>query len=305
MNRVLSFKEYNSYLREAQLDEAVITLGGRMYPNFGQVVILAGGAGSGKGFVTDNLIAVEGKTLDVDELKKLSIRSTKFSQKVKDELGVDIKDFDLKNPAMVSKLHEIVGGVYNLPNRQQRALFSSILSAHEDRKPNILFDVTLKGLGKLEEISRSVQELGYKKEDIHIVWVVNSFEVAIEQNQQRARVVPEEILIDTHEGVALTMNRILDMGRDLQRHMDGDIVLAFNRARVDSTYIQRSEEEVDASMADRKSAIPTKQRSRGAYIEEANYLHVKRKGRPQMGVAHLPRIIYNKIKSYIPVTKTW
>lgn len=39
-----SFKDFTS------LDEALITFGGKAYPKFGQVVILAGGAGSGKGF---------------------------------------------------------------------------------------------------------------------------------------------------------------------------------------------------------------------------------------------------------------
>ena len=36
-----SFKDFTS------LDEALITFGGKAYPKFGQVVILAGGAGSG------------------------------------------------------------------------------------------------------------------------------------------------------------------------------------------------------------------------------------------------------------------
>ena len=36
-----------------QLQEALITFGGKPYPKFGNIVILAGGAGSGKGFIRD------------------------------------------------------------------------------------------------------------------------------------------------------------------------------------------------------------------------------------------------------------
>jgi len=39
-----SFNEFNEYLLEK-----LITFGGKAYPKFGNVVILAGGGGSGKG----------------------------------------------------------------------------------------------------------------------------------------------------------------------------------------------------------------------------------------------------------------
>jgi hypothetical protein len=69
---MLSFKQYlNENLSE--LTEALITFSGQAYPKFGNVVILAGGAGSGKGFVKDKLIGIEGFNFDVDELKSLSL----------------------------------------------------------------------------------------------------------------------------------------------------------------------------------------------------------------------------------------
>lgn len=43
------------------LQEALITFRGKAYPKFGTVVIMAGGAGSGKGFVLEKLVGVEGK----------------------------------------------------------------------------------------------------------------------------------------------------------------------------------------------------------------------------------------------------
>jgi len=60
---------FNKYI-----NEKLITLGNR--PKFEQVVILAGGAGSGKGFVTNNILGIEGNVIDVDKIKKL-LQATK------------------------------------------------------------------------------------------------------------------------------------------------------------------------------------------------------------------------------------
>ncbi len=72
-----TFKQFSEKLLnhevEGQIDEALITFGGKAYPKFGQVVILAGGAGSGKGFVNSNLLGIDGKVFDVDALNGLAI----------------------------------------------------------------------------------------------------------------------------------------------------------------------------------------------------------------------------------------
>ena len=74
-----------------ELLEKLITFGGKAYPKFGNVVIMAGGAGSGKGFVKDTLVGIEGYTFDVDELKRLAVASPMIQKRVKKEMGKDIK----------------------------------------------------------------------------------------------------------------------------------------------------------------------------------------------------------------------
>lgn len=91
-----SFKDFTS------LDEALITFGGKAYPKFGQVVILAGGAGSGKGFTLEKLLGIEGITLDVDALKKLVMGSTKLAAEIKAKTGHDVKTMNLKKPGQRS-----------------------------------------------------------------------------------------------------------------------------------------------------------------------------------------------------------
>jgi hypothetical protein len=267
------------------LNERLMIFGKSAYPKFGNVLILAGGAGSGKGFQSSNLLGIEGKTLDVDALKELAIKSTVFAARVKKETGHDLKTFDLKKPENVGKIHEILSDVYNVTNKNQKTLFASILTAAHDRKPNVIFDVTLSKMSKLESISRNAEELGYDKKNIHIVWVVNDINVAITQNQKRSRVVPDEILMDTHEGAALSMKKILDMGEKLKKYMDGDIYLSFNKVGVDTS----------VSKSDKG----------GAYIKDANYFKVKKQGQPQLSSDQLGDEIYNKIKAYVPKTDTW
>jgi len=52
------FTEEALYEEAEMLMEKLITFGGKAYPKFGHVLIMAGGAGSGKGFIQQNLIGL-------------------------------------------------------------------------------------------------------------------------------------------------------------------------------------------------------------------------------------------------------
>lgn len=274
-----SFKDFVS------LDEALITFGGKSYPKFGQVVILAGGAGSGKGFTLEKLLGIEGITLDVDALKKLVMGSTKLAAEIKAKTGHDVKTMNLKNPDNVATLHHVIADVFNVSNKNQARVYAGIAAAPEDRKPNLIFDVTLKSMSKLASIARDVEALGYQKENIHIVWVMNDVHIAMQQNLKRDRVVPKEILMDTHEGAALTMAKILNMGDSLKQYMDGDIWISFNKVGIDSE-IKKSEKG-------------------GMFVVKSNYIKVKAKGKPQKSIDQLDKELVAKVAAYAPKTDTW
>jgi hypothetical protein len=270
-----------------ELVEALITFGGKAYPKFGNIVIMAGGAGSGKGFVKDKLVGIEGRVFDVDELKTLAAKTPAIRRKVKAEFGVDLENLaaNLKNPENVAKLHEIIGDALNLPDKRMKAFYASIMTAPDDRKPNIIFDVTLKDLRKLENLTRQVSSIGYDKQNIHIVWVVNDIEVAKAQNVSRDRTVPVEILVNTHRGASQTMQDIINMGTGLRKYMDGDIVFAFNKVGVD-TEIAKSDKG-------------------GMYVVDANYFYVKRAGKAPTSQDKLSADLKRKIASYVPKNVSW
>lgn len=280
---MLSFKQYLNENLSA-LTEALITFSGQAYPKFGNVVILAGGAGSGKGFVKDKLIGIEGFNFDVDELKSLSMRTPKLVQKIKNQFGVDPSSLNLKNPTDVAKLHEIIGDELKLDDRRKKAIFASILTSDPTRKPNLIFDVTLKDLRKLQNLSKDIQKLGYDNDKIHIVWIINDIEVAKRQNVERPRQVPVEILVNTHRGASMTMHDIINMGNDLKKYMDGDIVFAFNKVKVDSE-VQTSDKG-------------------GMYIKTAKYFYVKRAGQPP-NIEKLTKDVREKIAAYVPPSVSW
>lgn len=285
---LLSLEEENILREDCEmLLEKLITFGNKAYPKFGNVVIMAGGAGSGKGFVLSNLVGIEGKTFDVDELKKMASKAPAIRKKVKDEMGVDLEKLanNLKDPENVGKLHAIMGDYLELDKKTQSTFYTSVLASAPERKPNIIFDVTLKDLRKLEKITRQVSELGYNKKNIHIVWVVNDIEVAKKQNLSRSRVVPTEILVNTHRGAQQTMADIVNMGKSLKRYMDGDIVFAFNKVGVDATL--------------------AKSGRGGQYIKDANFFYVKKAGKAPTSVDKLEDDVKRKIASYVPKGISW
>ena len=311
---MISFSEYKN-----TLNEVLITFGKKQYPRFGHVVILAGGAASGKGFIKDKLMGIEGKTLDVDELKRLVLLSTKIKEKIKKIYGVNIDDFYLRNPEHVGKLHELVKGL-NLANKKEEKLFTAIASGAPDRKPNVIFDVTLSDFDKFNYITQEVAKIGYKKENIHIVWVINDMEVAIEQNHERERIVAEDVLISTHEGAARTLKEIITEGKKLRKFMDGIITFAFNKRGTDSEVhvskivnLKSLEKDLEKASknADYDKVIKIsneiekfKQKfngvrlgSGGFYVVKSNYITLKEQGK-QIDESKLTKSIEAKINIY-------
>ena len=282
MESILTYEDFVS------INEKLITFGGKPYPNFNQVVIIAGGGGSGKGFQLSNLVGIEGKVMNVDDFKTLVLKSKKVVKNIKDETGYDISKFELgKNPDDVGRLHDILKNVYPLVDANKRNVFKSILLADKNRKPNLIFDVTLKEIKKFFSIVRTSKDIGYKTENIHLVWVIDTVGAALKKNRRpdRGRIVPEDILIQTHEGASLTMRRIMEKGSDLQKYMDGDIWFSFNKINVD-TDLEKSE-------------------FGGSYIKDADYVQLKKKGQQQLGVDDMNQKLLNKIRKYTPKIDKW
>lgn len=178
---------------EEPLNEAeMVTFGGNMYPKGGYAVIMTGGSGSGKSYVRKSKLAIDAKTIDVDELKELYMKAAKQGR-IKDD-----REYNMKNPEDVSDLHKKVRDK-GYKDKRENAFFN----AHDnDSRPNVIYDITGDDPSKLEGLGKKLKAMGYK---ISLVWVVTSRQVAMLQNISRSRVVSQEVFHKTHNNVALSV----------------------------------------------------------------------------------------------------
>ena len=222
------------YMTRLMLNEKLIMFNqGKRY---GQIVFMAGGAGSGKGFASKNFMEVNKfKVRDVDEWKKAFMamstdkRFREYGAVVyrnkkgkitavdidphggsivkdrEDATGIRLGDLDLKNPEHVYILHLAVKEM-GIKHKTLNLLLSDL---KQDYLPNILFDVTLKEIDDITDVLPNLLEVGYESRNIHIVWVLTNYHVAVRANKDRERVVPDDILLKTHEGAASTMYDII------------------------------------------------------------------------------------------------
>ena len=237
-------------ITEEQLDEKLITYNNRK--PYGQVVFLAGGAGSGKGFAGSNFLDSAGfKVRDVDEMKKqLQVLNRLGKITIKDILnkyGKSIKPNDmelinkvfntetpgggqqtlrnlnLKNPDHVMTLHLLVKAMGIKDKTLENMLGAS---NNPETLPNIMFDITAKDLSDITDVLPQLKDAGYKPENIHLTWILTNYVTAMSQNKSRERMVPEDILLKTHEGAANTVWGLVT--RALPKGMNGRVDVVLN-----------------------------------------------------------------------------
>lgn len=208
------------------INEKLITFNKKAYPKYNQIVIVCGGGGSGKGFVVKNVLGIDAKVLNVDDVKEILVKMKgdgELSKKFEEKYGKSLDKVDMTIPKDVSDLHEFVGD-----NKLAEKLNNSVFKqqANKKDKDNIIFDVTLKNYPKVEDIARLAGIGGYDINNIHLVWVLNNFDTAVEQNNSRDRKVDASILKKTHVGCANQVHRILRYsdGHDL---VGGDVWIYF------------------------------------------------------------------------------
>src|SRR5210317_792411 len=245
----------NESVNEEQIDEKLITFSNRA--PYGQIVFMAGGAGSGKGFAISNFIDSAGfKVRDVDEMKsavgkldqlgKFSVDAwyKKYSDKLSEKDRAHVEEFvvgkgmsiadvadDLKNPNNVMSLHLIVDAM-GLKDKWLISMLSG--KNNKETLPNLLFDITAKKVSSITAVIKPLLDAGYDANNIHLIWVLTDYHLAVSNNKGRDRVVPDDILLGTHEGAAKTIWSILTKG--LPKGLNGRIDVILNNRENTVTY---------------------------------------------------------------------
>ena len=231
-------------ITEDILNEKLITYGNRK--PYGQIVFMAGGAGSGKGFAIKNFVdSASFKIRDVDEMKKqlqilnrlgkLDIRSIlkKYGRNIKlkdldlirkiEKDGYKLQNFNLKKSDHVYALHILVKAMGIKDNTLEKLLLGK---NNTETLPNILFDITAKDVTDITNVIPKLKAVGYKPENIHLTWILTNYVTAMANNKNRSRMVPEDILLKTHEGAANTIWGLVT--KALPKGMNGRVDVILN-----------------------------------------------------------------------------
>jgi|FLOH01.1.fsa_nt_gi hypothetical protein len=280
-------KSFNQYLSEQKLFEEYLEEKLIMLSNgkkYGQIVFLAGGAGSGKGFASDNFMQKElFKVRDVDEWKKTFMaladikdnpekhaKMKRAGSKIPMGKYAEIKGLDLKKPEDVEKLHFFIKKL-GIKDNTLNIMLGEL--KNKTVLPNIMFDITAKGVKDIKDHLPRLLIAGYNPANIHLVWVLTNYKIAVKQNAERERVVPADIMLQTHQGAADTVFKYVT-GHTKRIQINGAIHVILNNA--DNTIFW------DKSGADKTSNMKKngKIKVSGDVVKDFTYLTIKKRGKP-------------------------
>ena len=259
------------------LSEKEIVLG--KGKNYGQICFLVGGAGSGKGYAkTHFLQGSKFKSRDVDEWKKCFLRIAALKNQYP-----ELKSLDLRVPDDVTKLHLWVRD----RKIKDKTLNLLLTNAKKGTLPNILFDITYKDKGDILEILPALHDAGYDPKDIHIVWVLTNYHIAVKQNKSRERIVRDDIMLDTHSGASINMFNLIKNGTP--RGIDGSVHTILGGAKHTVFYTDQQGNPLDGSNKNKQTVI-----------KDFKYLTLKVPGKTMTSDTGLKDQVYKWIIDNVP-----
>jgi hypothetical protein len=271
----------------------------------GQAVILAGGAGSGKSFAVNNMMQGDlFKVINPDDIKDLLLKMREKNKKglftgseTTASILKRVATLDLLNPEDAAKLHQMVKDL-DIDDKREMLMFAG--KRQSGLLPNVMFDATLKSPSHLYGDAKGeggylamLAAAGYKPENIHIVWVLTNYNVAIQGNLTRNRVVRTDILLGTHTGAATTMvDHVFKNYKSLG--INGDVVVILGGPK--NTVLYKEGDKVKGP--DGKIYTLSKDTAQPV-IKDFTYFVVKRAGQSEMDSAALSNI-YKWIRRNAP-----
>ena len=146
-------------------------------PNIFKAFFLAGGPGSGKSYVVQKSTGGTGlKIVNSDDVFEKYLRQAQLNFKMDANQGKARDALRTRAKAVTAK-------------RKDNYL---------EGRLGLIIDGTGKDYGKISSQAAGLQQLGY---DTHMIFVNTTLEVALQRNQERARTVPEKIVIDAWKQV--------------------------------------------------------------------------------------------------------
>lgn len=297
------FLDLKDYKAHQLIEKQILYNNGAKY---GQIVFLAGGAGSGKGFAVKNFMqGSEFKIRDVDELKiafqkldnlkKFTTQDllNKYGDKISDkdktliqneviDKNLAMSDLNLKTPTHVYILHILVRAT----GAKDKTLDMMLAGAEKGSLPNIIFDSTFKEVSDMTDVLPKLFNAGYEPKNIHVSWVLTNYQIAIQNNKKRNRVVPEDILLATHAGAAQTVYNLVTNG--MPDGVQGGIYVILNNP------------ENTIFIIDPQTNKPYKDKKNNSVVKDFKYLTLKEPGKPAKKELDVKKQLLMWIRDNVP-----
>ena len=146
-------------------------------PNIFKAFFLAGGPGSGKSYVVKKSTGGTGlKIVNSDEIFEKYLKQAQL---------------DFKMQASQKSERDIL-------RSKAKAVTAKRKDNYLEGRLGLVIDGTGKDYGKISSQAAGLKQLGY---DVHMIFVNTTLEVALQRNQERARTVPEKIVVDAWKQV--------------------------------------------------------------------------------------------------------
>jgi len=177
-------------------------------PGILKCVFMAGGAGSGKGFISSELFGIDitiKSTMAASGLKVVGSDGA-FEALLKKN-GIDPKDLakiEKETPDLWDKISNNSDSIRN----QAKAISTNQKSFYEAGRIGVIIDGTGHNLGKISKMKKHAEELGY---DTSMVFVNTSLEIALLNNQARSRTLADDIVKKTWYAVQNNLGKFQSM----------------------------------------------------------------------------------------------
>ena len=162
-------------------------------PGIFKCVFLAGGPGSGKSRVANELFGIGKGLSQVTHSGLKSVNSDPAFESQLKKSGINPKDLgkiEKENPELWKAITEDPNG----ERAKGKKITDKIKSFYEEGRLGMIIDGTGDDIGKIKEKKQHAESLGY---DTYMVFVNTSLEVAQARNKKRDRTLPEDLVVAT------------------------------------------------------------------------------------------------------------
>jgi len=284
-------KTVQEFLSEEQLNEKLLLINNGQ--KYGQILFLGGGAGSGKGFASDNFInSNDFRSINIDDAKKLALAVADKKDKFPEIKGIDQKD-----PEQANRMHQWINDL----GFRDKAL-SNILSANTNKEtlPNLIFDESLKNFKRIDKVIPILLAAGYDPKNIHLIWVLTKFEIAAGFNKQRDRVLRDDLMLKSHVGARDSMWSVIN-GK-VPKGIDGGIYVLLNNPNKTIYFKDKKGNEIittgDGKIADK--VVGKKGNKHSLTVKDFSYLTYKKPNKPPFKDKQLKDQLYRWVINNTP-----